>query len=93
MEKGGKIMKIMCVKCRKTVDENSALCKFCGAPIDDNQTITPSYEIPLTEIFNGIYKSLQANSEFTEDEFATKFESFKKYENREISDNEYFNVG
>lgn len=85
-------MKIVCEKCRQLVDEDSAFCKFCGAPTKGIKTISLSRKLPLNEIFNGVYKSLQANSEFNENQFAAKYESFKKYENREISDNEYFSM-
>lgn len=82
-------MKIKCNSCRKLIDNDSSFCKFCGLKIDER---SENDSIDLKLIFSQITDTLQKNSKYSVNEFNSKFDSFKKYENRKIENDQYYQM-
>lgn len=83
--------KIECGVCRKKIDDDSSYCKNCGTAIY-NRTIKTFDDDKFVYIFQNIYKTLQKHSSYTEKEFDEKFKGYKTYENRVLSDNDYYQI-
>lgn len=83
--------KIKCGLCERRIDEDSHFCKYCGTAIVFRNEDTYNEE-RLTYIFQNVYKTLQTYSSYSEKEFDEKYESFKNYKNRTLSDNDYYRL-
>ena len=73
-------MQISCVHCGKQIDIDSNFCKYCGVKVKTNNA--------LNDIFIAIYNSLIKNSNYSMEEFDLKFNVFKNYEQRILTDEE-----
>ncbi len=80
-----------CLKCLKNIDNDSLYCKYCGLKIDDVEKIKQEND-HLINIFNGINHSLYKNSRLSKDEFDEEFEAFKHFEERKLTDNDYYKI-
>lgn len=80
---------VECKSCNKSIDEDSSFCKYCGTSIRKNNQ---NSEINLASIFHKVYKTLQENSDYSKEEFIEKFDVYKGFENREMSDNDYYRL-
>jgi 3-methyladenine DNA glycosylase len=83
--------KIECKACGKSIDEDSCFCKYCGATVS-NAKANVHNEDKMASIFQRVYKTLYTHSEYSEKEFDEKFSSFKDYENRIMSDDDYYRL-
>lgn len=79
------------MSCQKTIDSDSRFCKYCGARVVSTQKSKINND-KLVSIFQNVCDTLCLNSEYTEQEFEDEFSRFKNYENRDISDNEYYRL-
>lgn len=80
--------KIRCQSCQENIDSNSNYCKYCGFEII-NEFKSRIRHDKLKDIFQKVYKSIYENSKYTEKEFEEKFESFKNYKDKIMSDDDY----
>jgi DNA-3-methyladenine glycosylase I len=88
---GGQMNKMVCIYCRKSIDEDSSFCKYCGAGVILNNADRHKEE-KLATIFQSVYRTLQTCSEYSEKEFEEKFEPFKSYVNKILSNNDYYRL-
>ena len=79
------------MSCQKTIDSDSRFCKYCGARVVSTKKSKINND-KLVSIFQNVCDTLCLNSEYTEQEFEDEFSRFKSYENRDISDNEYYRL-
>jgi DNA-3-methyladenine glycosylase I len=88
---GNSLREIECRSCTKSINEDSVFCKYCGAK---NTTIKASLldDKKLASIFQRISKTLISNSAYTEKEFEDKFNIYKSFENRTMSNNDYYRI-
>lgn len=83
--------KKVCASCNKNIDEDSLFCKYCGVNVT-NKNVSIYNDEKLSDIFQRVYDTLCTHSDYTENEFKEKFEAFKRYENKAMSDNEYYQL-
>lgn len=83
--------KIECKACGKSIDEDSVFCKYCGATIG-NANANADNEEKMASIFQRVYRTLYTHSDYSEKEFEEKFRPFKDYENRIMSDDDYYRL-
>lgn len=82
-------MGINCSNCMKLIDNDSNYCKYCGYKV---QSELPSSVSSYGDIFNKIHASLREASLITEAEFEARFGKYKKYENRILSNDQYYAI-
>jgi len=85
-------MKIICMKCGTQVDFDSNFCKCCGERMFASNVVTTPEEEQLKEIFSAVYNCLVTNSNYSKEEFDREFDNFKHYENRVLTDDQYFQL-
>jgi len=73
------------------IDNDSIYCKQCGVKVVEKQTITWNKE-KLSSIFQGVQETQYSNSSYTKTEFDEKFDGFKNYENKSLSNNDYYRI-
>jgi len=81
--------KIECQSCRSSIDEDSSFCKYCGVCVSHANFHALNNE-RLNSIFQRVYRTLCKYSDYSEEEFEDKFEVYKNYEDRIMSDNDYY---
>jgi len=82
---------MVCRSCGKCLDEDSSFCKYCGASVAFTN-VNPHNEEKLATIFKSVCSTLYTYSDYSEKEFQEKFEVFKNYEKRIMSDNDYYRL-
>jgi len=85
------VLKMLCKSCGKEIDSDSIFCKYCGENARAKQENLET-DKKLVEIFQAVRSTLQKNSAYSDLEFKNYFEPFMHYENRVLSDNEYFRL-
>lgn len=78
-----------CKSCSKIIDDDSIFCKYCGIHVTTGKKAAVD-NVKLKDIFHRVYSTLHSNSQYTKDEFDNEFDYYKSYENRVISNNDYF---
>lgn len=91
VKRGSQLNKMECKSCGKSIVADSCFCKYCGASVG-TYNVNANNERKLASIFQSVYRTLQTYSDYSEKEFEEKFEAFKSYENRVMSDNDYYEV-
>lgn len=86
-----RVRKIECGSCTKSIDEDSVFCKYCGSKTSAIQTNSLD-DKKLASIFQRVHETLYTNSEYTEKEFEDKFKVYKNYENKTLSNNDYYRL-
>jgi len=85
-------MKIKCSNCGSQVDSDSKFCKFCGEKIIVLNVVTAPEGKQLKEIFSAVYNCLLKYSDYSKEEFDREFDDFKHYENRVLTDDQYYQL-
>ena len=85
-------MKIKCSNCGNQIDFDSIFCKFCGEKIITPNVVNTPEEKQLKAIFSAVYNSLLKYSDYSKDEFDKEFDSFKRFENRVLTDDQYYQL-
>lgn len=82
-------MSMICSSCSKFIDSDSVYCKYCGVKL---QIESPTKHISCGDIFNKIHTTLRETTELSNTEFDAKFGIYKMYENRSLTDNQYYSI-
>ena len=83
--------KVRCELCTKMIDDDSLFCKYCGTKIINEQALSVN-GVKLASIFQRVQETLYTNSTYTEKEFNEKFDVYKDYEYKNLSDNAYYQI-
>lgn len=73
------------------IDDDSIFCKYCGVKVIEERTYSLDGE-KLSSIFQRVYDTLYSNSSYTKMEFDEKFDLYKNYENKVMSNNDYYQM-
>ena len=82
-------MNMTCAGCLKSIDIDSNYCKYCGWKV---QTEISSKTLNYGEIFNKIHSTLRETATLSNNEFDAKFGMYKMYENRSLTDDQYYSI-
>ncbi len=82
------MVQIICNSCKKQIDVDSLFCKFCGLMVTKNTE--DQYDKRMVNIYKKVYKTLCTNSDYSLTELKRRFEPYKYYETKKMSDNDYY---
>ena len=83
---------MQCRSCKKMIDDDSLFCKYCGVEIIKEHHTGSLDEEKMSNIFLNVKETLYNNSSYTIKEFDEKFDVYKNYENKAMSDNDYYRL-
>ncbi len=85
-------MKITCLHCGKQIDFDSNFCRYCGKKVTLETPENGLLDKSLNDIFNAVYTSLVSHSDYLKDEFDKEFDTYKHYEKRVLTDEQYYRL-
>ncbi|MDY0302518.1 MAG: DNA-3-methyladenine glycosylase I [Candidatus Moranbacteria bacterium] len=82
-------MSMICSSCSKSIDSDSFYCKYCGVKVHLEYSTKP---LSYGDIFNKIHSTLRETTKLSNTEFEAKFGIYKMYENRSLTDDQYYSI-